>query len=438
MIKENLEVKRTTPTCLFAAEASELAKPTIQVVQNIARRTLVALFLAVQLLILATTTNAQPYQVINTQSSVVGNNLSRTVTTIQEGSNQLDRFTFTQVKKPIPPQSLKGILMLLPPLGSGFQNYEATDTGNYDDSFVAYFAEKDILVAGYSTRQVGLTAGQCESGAIDCSPMANWGIETMIDDVKYIRDELALAYPGLKIVTAGLSMGSIGSMASINRNPADYAGAILIEGTLYDEDPAVRAVNANFCSSFEGMLAGGIYYEGQNGPAFKALNQLAQVAPNTPTVFPGFPPGFTNRQAFILAMTATQVSPVSPRPGYFFTAGSVAEDRLFFANESIVHANVATFIDYTPIRMLRDLNCGLAGETTFTSNLGSFTGPVLMFAAGHGFGSAMLDTADLMTSADVKVQLNEEFGHVDFMFSTNHRKELEKRILKWLKKEPFK
>jgi hypothetical protein len=87
--------------------------------------------------------------------------------------------------------------------------------------------------------------------------------------------------------------------------------------------------------------------------------------------------------------------------------------------------------------ILRDLSCGLAGESTFTSNLGSFTGPVIMFAAGHGFGTAMLDTAQLMTSASVSVNFKEEYGHVDYVFSTNHLHELEHPILNWLLQEPF-
>ena len=98
-----------------------------------------------------------------------------------------------------------------------------------------------------------------------------------------------------------------------------------------------------------------------------------------------------------------------------------------------MHANIATFVDYTTTRSLRDLNCGLAGETTFTNNLGSFSGPVLMFAAAHGFGSAMFDTAQLMNSANVTINSNENYGHVDYMFSTNHMQELEQPILKWLK-----
>jgi hypothetical protein len=132
------------------------------------------------------------------------------------------------------------------------------------------------------------------------------------------------------------------------------------------------------------------------------------------------------------------VSPLAPRPGYYNLAGNFIEDRFFYANEPLVHANVATFLDYTPIKSLRDLNCGLAGETTFTNNLGSYSGPVIMFAGGHGFGSAMFDTAQLMSGANVTINFKSEYGHVDYMFANNHLQQLEHPILSWLLQKPFK
>ena len=397
-----------------------------------------ALFIATQLL-LAASSQAQPYQTISSVDSIVGGDLGRTVTTVQSGNNQLNRFQMTQVRKLGPPEEgLKGIILLLPPLGSGFQNFEASDNGDYNNSFVAFFARRNFVVAGYSPRQHALTAGQCESGAIDCSPMADWGLATIGSDLAYIRQQLSAQYPDLKIVIGGLSMGSVASIAALSATPNDYAGAILIEGTIHDPDANVRAINANFCSTWEALLAGGVYYDGQSGPGIKALNQAAQVAPNAPNVFPGFPPGLTNHQAFVLALSAPPVSPLTPRPGYFNVAGNFLEDRFFFANESLLHANIATFFDYTPIRSLRDLNCGLAGETTFTNNLSSFNGPVIMFAGGHGFGSAMFSTAQLMTSANVTINFKQEYGHVDYMFSNNHLHELEHPILTWLIQKPFK
>lgn len=406
---------------------------------NTLKRILFALIIATQILLAASASQAQPYQTISIENSIVGDDLSRTETTIQSGNNTLDRFRMTEVTKSgLPSVALKGVILLLPPLGSGFHNYEATAEGDYNKSFVAFFARRNFAVFGYSPRQHGLIAGSCESGVINCAPMADWGLATISSDVSHIRQQIGIKYPGLKVVAGGLSMGSIAAMAALNAQPNDYAGAILIEGTIHDTDANVRAINANFCANFDAALAGGVFYDGQSGPGVKALSQLAQVAPDAPTVFPGFPPGITNHQAFVLALSAPPLSPLSPRPGYYNLAGSVAEDRFFYANESLVHANLATFYDYTPIRSLRDLSCGLAGETTFTNNLGSFSGPVIMFIAGHGFGSAMFSTAQLMTSATVTINFEQDYGHVDYPFSQDHVQQFEHPILNWLIHKPFK
>ena len=400
---------------------------------HLARRSFFALIFATQFLLLAGVANAQPYQVINTTQSVVGGDLIRTVLTVQEGNNPVNRFFITRVEKPKPNNTLAGVIVMLPPLGSGFHNYEASADGDYNNSFAGYLARRNYALVGYSRREDGIPAGACESGVLDCAPMADWGLQTMVDDIAFIRQHVTQEYPGFIPKIGGLSAGSIAAMATLNAYPNDYSGAILIEGTLHDTDPAVQAINAGFCAQHEALLAAGVFYDGQSGPGIKFLSQLAQNAPNQPNMLPGFPPGLTNHQAFVLALSATPLSPLSPRPGYFNLAGNFVEDRFFFANEPLVHANIATFVNYTTIRSLRDLNCGLAGETTFTNNLASYTGPVLMFAAGHGFGPAMLDTAQLMSSADVTIKFNGDYGHVDYMFSTNHIHEVEQPILKWLK-----
>lgn len=396
-----------------------------------------ALFTVCLLMLTASLSHAQPYQIINTESSIVAGDLLKTVTTVQVGDNPLNRFLISRVVKDIPTQAMKGSILMLPPLGSGFQNYEVGENGDYENSFVAYYARRNFDVWGYSQRVQGIAAGSCESGVIDCAPMVNWGLQTIVDDVAFIRQQIALVHPNRKPVVGGLSLGSIAALATINAYPNDYAGALLIDGTIYDTDPAVRAINAAFCAALDAQLAAGIFYDGQGAPGFKFLSQLASVAPNAPTPLPGFPPGFTNHQVFVAVMTAPPLSPLGPRPGFYQTAGSVVEDRLFFADEALVHANIAQFVDYTALRTLRDLNCGLAGDQTFTGNLAAFNGPVLMFAAGHGFGSGMNDTANLLTNAQVTLNSNEAYGHVDYVFSTNHMNEVEKPILHWLQ-EVFK
>ncbi|MDQ1591903.1 MAG: hypothetical protein QOG71_2530 [Pyrinomonadaceae bacterium] len=391
-------------------------------------------FLALFVLLLcgAPLTRAETYQIVGTQSSTVAGDLTRTVTTVQVGSNPLDRFLITRVVKNMPSNALKGTLLMLPPLGSGFQNYEVGDDGDYNNSFAGFFARRNFDVWGYSQRVQGLTAGSCESGALDCAAMAGWGLQTIVSDVAFIRQQIELAHPGEKPVVGGLSLGSIASIATINAHPNDYSGAILLEGTLYDENAEVRAINANFCAAFENLLANGVYYDGQGTPGFKLLSHLAEVDPNGLTPLPGFPPGFTNHRAWVAAMSAPPLSPTTPRPGYNFLAGSVAEDKFFYASEPLVHANIRGFVDYVATRTIRDVSCGLAGERTFSDNLHNFGGAVIMFAGGHGFGTGMTDTAGLLSAAQVTVNYREEYGHVDHVFSTRHLHEVEHPILSWL------
>jgi pimeloyl-ACP methyl ester carboxylesterase len=376
--------------------------------------------------------HAQTYQIVGAENSNVAGNLTRTVTTIQVGDNPLDRFLVTRVVKSVPSGASQGTLLLLPPLGSGFQNYEVGDDGDYNNSFAGFFARRNFDVWGYSQRVQGLSAGTCESGARDCSPMAGWGLQTIVSDVAFIRTLIELAHPGEKPVVGGLSLGSIASVATINAHPGDYAGAILLEGTLYDENAEVRAINAGFCAVFEDLLANGVYYDGQGTPGFKLLNHLAETDPDGLSSLPGFPPGFTNHRAWVAAMSAPPLSPTTPRPGYAFLAGSVAEDRFFYASEPLVHANIRGFVDYVATRTIRDVSCGMAGERTFSNNLQNFGGAVIIFAGGRGFGTGMTDTAGLLSSARITLNYKEDYGHVDHVFSTRHLHEVEHPILAWL------
>lgn len=386
--------------------------------------------LLLALLSCARLTYSQTYQIVGTESSTVAGDLNKTVTTVQVGSHPLDRFLVTRVRK-AQGQSKKGTLLLLPPLGSGFQNYEVGDGGDYKRSFAGFLAHRGFDVWGYSQRVQGLTSGTCESGAADCSAMAGWGLQTLLDDVAFIRQQIELAHPGEKPVVGGLSLGSIASVAVINQRPHDYAGAILIEGSLYTTNPETRAINAGFCAFFDNQLANGFYYDGQNTPGFKLLSQLAEVAPDDPSPVPGFE-GFTNHRAWVAVMSAPPVGPTTPRPGYYFLAGSVANDSLTYADEPLVHANIRTFVDYVATRTIRDVSCSLAGDRTFTNNLQSFDGPVIMFAGGHGFGPEMLETAGLLSNAEITTNYRADYGHVDHVFSRDHLHEVEHPVLAWL------
>ena len=92
-------------------------------VKDVVKRTFYPLFAIFLLMLVASVANAQPYQIIGTENSVVAGDLNKSVTTVQEGTNPLNRFSFARVVKNIPDHAVRGTILLLPPLGSGFQNY---------------------------------------------------------------------------------------------------------------------------------------------------------------------------------------------------------------------------------------------------------------------------------------------------------------------------
>jgi len=98
----------------------------------------------------------------------------RTDWTVQIGANPVNRFTMHRLVQGADERRFRAALLLLPPLGNGFNFFEVDENGVYDRSFAAFFASRGFAVWGYTPRGTGLVAGTCESGALDCSPMAHW------------------------------------------------------------------------------------------------------------------------------------------------------------------------------------------------------------------------------------------------------------------------
>lgn len=378
--------------------------------------------------------NDDDYQIVDVQFSQVGHNLVRMVATVQAGDNATNQFQMYHVAKGgLPGLSDHGSLLLLPPVSIGFENYEITEDGDYSKSFVAFFAERGYDVWGLSQRAAQLVAGDCESGVADCSVMADWGVQTLVDDTTFVREQMGFFHPGKRPVVGGVSLGSMAAVAVINAHPNDYAGALMLEGTLFDADANERSINEGFCEQFEGAIAQGAYYDDQQLPGLKFIADLASANPTGASPIQSFPPSFTNHQAFVAAMSTPQISPLTPRPGYYFLDGDAQSDKLFFASDQLARNNISHFSDYVALRTIRDVNCSLAGETTFTSNLGAYRGAVYVNAGGHGFGQAMLDTVALMSKAHATVNFIQPYGHMDYFFNADHRKVLEQPILEWLK-----
>ena len=376
---------------------------------------------------------AGPYQVIATASSEVGN-LTRTELTIAVGPGPLDRFQMVRLTKGQPAEQLRGAILFLPPLGSSFSFYEQPDeSGAAATSIAGFFAERNYDVYGVSPRFAGIPAGTCEAGLFDCSVMDGWDLQSMVDDIAFVRSRIEALHPGTAIVAGGASLGGMLAVAVANAAPADYDGVIVWEGMLASDDPVVQGLNDGYCDALEAQLAAGIAFDGVGTNVFKAVAKAAELAPGGTTINPLFPPIFTNHQVLVLLLAVSAPGPVSmPVPGYVQMAGSLAEDRLFFASEPRLFENVGQFNSYAPVRLVRDISCSLAGrETAYVSNLASFTGAVLAIGGGRGFGPFLPDQLARFTSAEVTFLLEPDFGHIDHFMTPDHRTYVERPIREW-------
>src|SRR5262249_43798059 len=217
--------------------------------------------------------------------------------------------------------------------------------------------------------------------------------------------------------------------------PDAYAGLMLGDSTLWITDPTLRAGYEIICQGLTAAIAAGQVLDDQLSPLAQRIVQLALTAPHDPSPLPLFPPGTTNRQAYILSLsTPHPAPPASIFPtGFVLAAGSVIEDRLFFASEDRVNSQISNFNFYVANATLRDVGCSFAaGATTFVDNLASYIGPILTFQFGLGFGELANDAIALTSSSDVEIRSQPEFGHNDLLTSPLHRLLFELPILGWV------
>jgi len=358
--------------------------------------------------------------------------LELTETVVQDGPDAINRFRMHRLRRTNGPQ--RGAVLLLPALGNNFNGYFWHESGDVTKSFAAVLARAGHEVWGYSPRETGITPGAC-GGALDCSPALDWGLKTVVDDATYIRSQISAALPGKVPVIGGLSLGAISALAVLNQNPRDYAGLLAWEGSLVSADPLVIAHNTGFCNQYSAIVAAGIAIDDQNLPFVKLLAMLAQAAPNAPFALPvpGFPPGLTNNQAFVLVLSTPNPIAPSPRAGFITAAGDFASGQFFFSNKNRLTTAISTFNDATANRVNRDMHCALAGvETAFTANLSKFKGPVMIIKGGQGFGTIMDELPAKLGSTSVTAVAINAFAHIDHMGHPVHAVGLEAPILLWL------
>lgn len=391
--------------------------------------TFASILLVVATLAVELPMQAQGRHVVATSEEARGA-LLRSVLRVQDGDNPLDSFTVTRLRRP--GTSPLGVLMLLPPAGNNFGFYEWDESGDYQRGFAAFFARRGVEVWGYSPRESALSAGQC-GVTLDCSAAAHWDLGTQLGDIAFVRALVGAARPHAKVAVAGFSLGAINTVATLDAHGADYAGAIVWEGSPWTANAAIQAYNAVFCAQLQAAVGAGILLDEQTGVGLQMLAALARNDPSGLSPFPGLPPGTTNRQAFVAALSVNQPAPVQPRPGYLLAVGDPVAGTFTYASAERLYTSIETgFNDVLALASLRDVSCGLAGDARFVDDLASYGGQVLLVEAGQAFGPIMADLPGLLPNASVQRLRYDALGHLDAYMNPYHRLTAEGPMYLWL------
>ncbi|MDY7092140.1 MAG: hypothetical protein SX243_04125 [Acidobacteriota bacterium] len=381
-----------------------------------------SVFAAVLLCWLVVSPAAEAREIVSVDFQRI-DNLIRLEAVVEDGDAQ-NRFTFHHVRRLGPTY---GSVILLPGGNANFDFYEIHPDG-YDASFVGVLAAAGYDVFGYSPRSRGLPATVCQDGTFDCSVMADWGFETILRDLDFVRFFARLAHPRQKPVVGGFSLGAITALAAIDARPHAYSGALIWEGMTYSDNSQVVAANQATCTQIEALIAAGSYADAETGPLLETVTQLAVTVPDDPSPFE---PALTNRLFYLALLTTPQPAPPAYVPGYTLVAGDLFSG-FTYASEPLLQAGVVSFNDIEARAVARDLACSLAGDRTFTGNLGSFQAPVLAIGAEHGFGSYMQDVLDELGSSEVEFILTPDYAHADQYASPDRPTLIDQPLLDWL------
>ncbi len=347
--------------------------------------------------------------------------VTRTKMQIQQGSDPLNRFAVTRVRGLLGHKPL----ILHAPFGYGIEWLELTETSNYRQSFVGSLATLGFDVWVIDDRLSKQAPGTCE--VTGCPAMGGWTLQTRVDDAEFVRGLVLDHYPpGQKLVIGGYVGGAMFAQATVNAHPTHYAGLFLWEGTLVAGE-VTQAYVASSCGVLQYLTGIGVYAD-PSTQLFKLLFQLKVADPTGVSPLPGLPgleflavklaelgiENATNDQVFYVINTQHLDNPNWPTPSYFFFKGtpsgfSTAVLSRILKIESLVDS-------YASLVTLRDITCALAGDPTYTANLGAFQGKVLALGSQGGFGAELAETEGHYTNASFTLAVNGTFGESDRFF----------------------
>lgn len=348
-----------------------------------------------------------PSDVASFERNEIGNGVVHYRMILRVGEGPLDRVGLHRIvreARPGFPIRTRHALLLVHGANTPFEGTFLSSllAGRPDDTMPTYLARRDIDVWGIDLRWTLL-----EELPDDPSVLADWGMARDRDDVRQVLSVIKRArrvhgHRGGSVDLLGFSWG-----ARVGYSVLDFEAAlrprlrlvdrfIALDGMFKTSDAEIRDQACIERDAAAARIASG-EYAFTNG-RLAQLGELALSAPDEPsTLFPGF----TNFQVAVLFGTQpTRVAlhiihAFAPEPSPGIPTG------LRFTDTEAALQLLASASGWTPVRQGLDLRAVLCddGSTDLDHNLGQIENPVLLLAAGGGYGENGVDTFPFLTSS---------------------------------------
>jgi pimeloyl-ACP methyl ester carboxylesterase len=364
----------------------------------------------------------------------------------------VDRFRIHKIFRTTAPDSRGSSgtapILLLPGASMGFSSFEipANPASGYETTITATLALAGHDVYGISPRETSIV-GRCmkecpsltkcpEGPVVDCSGLKHLDFDLVLEDIDFVLRKMESEHPGEKPIIGGLSLGSMLTIAALNKWPDRFSGAIIWEGILYSSDRAVREANTKFCADSKKRLAKGELFNAQELGGFKFLSEVTQSDPKkgAPWAFLlGLSPFSNYKEVFFALGTMKNGDPpIFGRKYTYFTRDPGSKTKAQYVSEWKLHAIIDQFAYLEPLAINRDWSCALAGDRKFTSNLARFKQPTLVIAAENGMGWYMMSNVKQLGSKQVRWEFRKKEAHADLVLKDGDRAVAADLILNWL------
>ncbi len=277
-----------------------------------------------------------------------------------------------------------------------------------------YLALRDIDVYGIDFRHS--FTSDCNNG---CTFMKKWDTNTYLSDIDRAINEAGILPSN--IILLGFSMGAYYAYKYTEKHP-ELKGIIPIE-IAYTLEPItenISLINATH-NEIKRIKNSNIYYEDMSASIYMA--NLTQNAPDkqSPII-----EGMTNKQAFLLTVTATHQFGFSV-PNYRYAQGDL--NNLKYTNYDLIIKKALALNPFQSVVPTTEL------YNQWTQNtVPIITIPTLYLGAECGFGSIGLYVPNIIKlyNSNVKSHIIEDYGHADIVWAKDNKSKY--LIYEWIKK----